>query len=560
MRIGLTKIFFECFNDCSRKNGILGEAIIKALLNLKNESKTCGLNVERLAGNDFWSARVTRDYRIIFYQERDIDFLLYLGSHKDAYKWANKNKTIHYKDYLVGYWDSSEWDNVPEIDTFEDEYSCFDKEFQARLLSCTSSQEILKVCEGLAPEYKEIVISHNSVNLATDNYSSEIIVVDDDQELTNALEKPFEEWMVFLHPIQKKIIDFPMDKNLSIRGGPGTGKTVSLVHRYVRHLEENKNCLLISKSEATISVIKEMVFQLKENASINYMLMSEINEDNIQGLFKTYDYFFFDELQDIGRHECQLLVDRFKQNKKHFTIAYDLNQAVYTVKNKKEIFDFEGLADETIILTYNYRCTSEIFRAAANFIRFQYDRLKKDTFEMDFALMGNDIDVSDEDESEIDVAVEEFVVENNLLRSGDWAIIFTGYFNRDRYISLKRAFPDNVFTVVECKGMDFKAGCVVIYNEDFSVDQKIGFREFNAESYVAITRFRDFVKLFYVHAKYERDPQKITTNIHSNALYRKEDKYNADYKEKKLEDNGKKAKQRKLTLKIIEDEKRYDEE
>ena len=565
MIICIKKLFLDRFERLVRKNGVLFEATIKALFNLKNEVQSEGLNIEYLKGSDFLSVRVTRDYRIIFYREGDFAYLSYFGNHKEAYNWANTNKTIKYKDDFVGYWNSEGYVRVKEEEQTEEEYSGFNREFQLRLQACLNGQEVLEVCEGLAPEYKEKILSRGIVDNIRENYSSDILVIEDDDELKRALESPFEEWMVFLHPVQKRIIEFPRDKNLVICGGPGTGKTVSLVHRLVETKKQNKECLIISKSDATIDVIKEMVSQLDEGLMLNTMLMDEIDEINIEILFKQYDFFFFDELQDIEKKECRLLIDAFQKNpSKHFTIAYDLNQAIYTTKNKKEIYDFTSLADEKIILDYNYRCTSEVFLAAAEFIRYQFDRLKEDTFEMNFALVGNEIECVSESGSELDLAIEEYVFENNLLNCGDWAIVFVGYYNNNMYDLIKNKFPDNVFNVMECKGMDFKTGCVVIYNEDFDVDNKIGFKEFNAQSYVAITRFRDSLKMFLIYEKYEDTPQKIMANIHNNTSNKKRYENNKDelqLKKMNKKKEEKKDKNRKLAIKqeLSEDDYKKDD-
>ena len=552
MEIGITKTFLSRFEDVVRKNGFLGELIIKALINLKNNNKVEGLNDEFLKGCDYKSIRVTRDYRIIYYPDNNVAKLFYIGNHKDAYRWTQVNKTVYYHNNVIGYWDSSEDEEyLDENQEEESEYSCFNKEFQLRLQACKNSQELLDVCSALAPEYKEIVLSHNSVNNVIEKYSSEILVVDDDEDLKDALEKPFEEWMVFLHPIQKSIIEYPIDKNLSICGGPGTGKTVSLVHRLVSFKERGLKCLLISKSDATLEVVHNMIRQLNESLIPDSILMSDINENNIQELFSKYDYFFFDELQDIGRHECQLLLNEFKKGEKHFSIAYDLNQAIYTTKNKKEIFEFESLADESKILHYNYRCTSEIFLAAADFIRYQYDRLKKDTFAMNFALVGNEVEFLEEDDLDIDLAVSDLVLEKKLMSSGDWAIVFASYYNERRYLDLKNMFPDNVYNVMECKGMDFKAGCVIIYNQDFDFQQKEGFKEYNAQSYVAITRFRDSVSIFLVNEKFDQTPGKNMINIHNNITLKKQAERQVELKEKRLK-SGRKARAIKR-LKIKKD-------
>ena len=562
MEIGFTKTFVNSFNNYVEKYPVLGESIIETLYKIKENDQTGGLNFEFVKKTRFMSARVNRQYRIIFYRENNVAYMFYVDNHEPAYAWARSCKAIHYKKNLVGYWDSRVQTNSENKPSFDNgDFSCFDKAFQNRLVKCTSSEELKELCKGLPPEYREVVYSHNAVNNVAKNYTSEILVVKDDQDLEEAITKSFQEWTVFLHPIQKEIIEYPKNKNLIITGGPGTGKTVSLVHRLVSFLENKEKCLLISKTDATLQVVLDMVQVLNKNLKVDTKLMDEISEENIQILFKKYDYFFFDEFQDIGRGQCKMLYDEFliRDKDKHFSIAYDLNQAIYTVKNRDEVTRFEIAADKVITLTYNYRCTEEIFTTAAAFIREQYDRVSQETILMDFGLTGNETDCFDfRYTEEIDTDLVDFVFEHNIIKSEDWAIIFVGYYDEFVYKEVKKVFPDNVFSVTESKGMDFKTGCVVIYNNNFDMGQRMSFREFNAQAYVGITRFRDSVTIFRVKERYEDTPMKNIANIHNNVL--KKSKYDKNKNNKKIKKVGKARSEKRLALKIKEnkDENTYE--
>jgi AAA domain len=63
---------------------------------------------------------------------------------------------------------------------------------------------------------------------------SDIVVIEDDDALERALALPEAAWRIFLHPRQRFIVDIPADQHILIKGGPGTGKTISLVHRFAR--------------------------------------------------------------------------------------------------------------------------------------------------------------------------------------------------------------------------------------------------------------------------------------------------------------------------------------
>ena len=59
----------------------------------------------------------------------------------------------------------------------------------------------------------------------------------DDVALEQALLLPLDLWRVFLHPRQRSVAYAPLAESAFLTGGPGTGKTVCIVHR-VRHITQ----------------------------------------------------------------------------------------------------------------------------------------------------------------------------------------------------------------------------------------------------------------------------------------------------------------------------------
>lgn len=53
----------------------------------------------------------------------------------------------------------------------------------------------------------------------------------DKHELKEALTAPLEQWRIFLHPDQKKLVEWNVNGPIRVLGGAGTGKTVALLHR-----------------------------------------------------------------------------------------------------------------------------------------------------------------------------------------------------------------------------------------------------------------------------------------------------------------------------------------
>lgn len=63
-------------------------------------------------------------------------------------------------------------------------------------------------------------------------------IVDDAIELNEILNAPLDQWRVFLHPSQKKIVELNASGPVRVLGGAGTGKTVVAMHR-AKWLAEN---------------------------------------------------------------------------------------------------------------------------------------------------------------------------------------------------------------------------------------------------------------------------------------------------------------------------------
>lgn len=63
-------------------------------------------------------------------------------------------------------------------------------------------------------------------------------VVEDAKELAEILNAPLDRWRVFLHPSQKRIVEWNTNGPVRVLGGAGTGKTVAAMHR-ARWLAQN---------------------------------------------------------------------------------------------------------------------------------------------------------------------------------------------------------------------------------------------------------------------------------------------------------------------------------
>ncbi|MCY0870729.1 MAG: AAA family ATPase, partial [Firmicutes bacterium] len=70
------------------------------------------------------------------------------------------------------------------------------------------------------------------------NASASIRVLQSDEDLTAILDQPLERWRIFLHPLQKSLVDSDFRGPVRVLGGAGTGKTVVAMHRARRLARE----------------------------------------------------------------------------------------------------------------------------------------------------------------------------------------------------------------------------------------------------------------------------------------------------------------------------------
>jgi hypothetical protein len=94
----------------------------------------------------------------------------------------------------------------------------------------------------------------------------DLVLVEGEDALKQILEGSLEEWRIFLHPYQRKVVEWETRGPMSITGAAGTGKTVALMHRAVhlaRRLSDPKERILITTFTTTLSIdIKQRLSRL----------------------------------------------------------------------------------------------------------------------------------------------------------------------------------------------------------------------------------------------------------------------------------------------------------
>ncbi len=69
----------------------------------------------------------------------------------------------------------------------------------------------------------------------------DLVLVEGEEQLRDILQASLEEWRIFLHPYQRKMVDWRTHFPIAIRGAAGTGKTVAVLHRTARLAREHQD-------------------------------------------------------------------------------------------------------------------------------------------------------------------------------------------------------------------------------------------------------------------------------------------------------------------------------
>jgi thymidine kinase len=518
-QLSIKKTFRQNFMKFIDQDKDLGIKIFDTCIKIAQGYKGPGLNKEKI--RDYWSYRVNENLRIITFCENNIEFLATVDNHDDAYRYCNQtkpiivnSKTIQTQNIIKPPENSNEILNNDYI--FLLNYG-FPKSFVNSLRTC-SENEIKESIRLFAPEFQDLILSKGKKNTTINEYSSDSLLINDDNELKKALLLSLPEWCLFLHPIQATIKDFSFNQNLIVKGGPGTGKTIALVWRYIKiyNQSSNRKPLFICRSKTTAETIKNLILSIDKNIKPEIDIFPD---KNILSQLNNFNHILIDEAQDLNDFALDYLWRVYNSINKTLpplTIAIDFNQSILNLNSRKILRKFENV-NKTITLDYCYRSTEEIIKKAKSFLINKNPSLVKyndsQTSELKFPLTGNEVSTFElESDDSLIYKVEEIIKNNNLAsKQFGWCIIFSGYFNNLIYDEINTLYPNLVLDAEKCKGKEYFNGIVIHYSNNIKYPKSdFEIKKCLYEPYVAISRFRDSVTLIDV---------KKTNIIHQNTSY-----------------------------------------
>lgn len=254
--------------------------------------------IDKAMDKHFWSVRVNNDIRIILHKTADNMLLCHVDHHDKAYQWAEKRKIeAHPKtgaaqiveiretvreiyvpacapvadavstkeklfenvaeDVLLGYGVPKEWlDDVRIAD--EDSLLVL-----ADHLPGEAAEALLELATGGLPRMS--FLTPGTIDpFEHPDAQRRFRIMADAEELARALDYPWDKWAVFLHPIQRQLVEKDYNGPVRISGSAGTGKTIVALHRAV-HLARNNptaRVLLTTFSNALANALQVKLVRL----------------------------------------------------------------------------------------------------------------------------------------------------------------------------------------------------------------------------------------------------------------------------------------------------------
>lgn len=229
--------------------------------------------IEQAKDPRFWSVRGNLDLRLIVHKDGDDLLVCYVDHHDDAYAWARRRKIeVHPKtgaaqlveirerirEIVLPKYIEEERASTPKPPLFgglsDDELLAFGVPAEWLADARAANEDtIFDLCDHLPHEASEALLE-----LATGGAPAPPMpaagvtspfehpdaqrrfrVMHNVEELERALEAPWEKWTIFLHPVQRTVVERNFAGPARVSGSAGTGKTIVALHRAVSLARRN---------------------------------------------------------------------------------------------------------------------------------------------------------------------------------------------------------------------------------------------------------------------------------------------------------------------------------
>jgi len=127
----------------------------------------------------------------------------------------------------------------------------------AEHLPSEAAEALLDLATGVRPPVPQPV-SVGTDPFAHPDAQRRFRVMRDVKELEQALEYPWEKWIIFLHPAQRQLVERDYSGPARVSGSAGTGKTIVALHRavFLVRTHPDARVLLTTFSDTLANVLR----------------------------------------------------------------------------------------------------------------------------------------------------------------------------------------------------------------------------------------------------------------------------------------------------------------
>lgn len=341
----------------------LPKKIQTKVVNFQKKFRECttanGMHLEPIAqfnDSSMRTARIDDNYRAVIGLIDDNAYLLYVGTHENAYNWGIRKKlvwndhtqacqlvTIQQTTEIIVKTEDKESDvSYPYANITNDKWlkigvpeeliaqvklirSLDDLEPLEEYLPTDAFENIYNLLDGesiddIIAEIEDGQAKENEDQLLSNNNKRRFVELSDDDTLQRILDDKMDKWQLFLHPSQQKLVDADYKGTMKVSGGAGTGKTVAALHR-LKHLSTNPGAkILFTTYTKTLKDNLDLLIQKMEiNRSrctlnnIDQVLIETARQYSVKDGYKILDYSGDEESLKLWREVLETEVTEFDE-------------------------------------------------------------------------------------------------------------------------------------------------------------------------------------------------------------------------------------------------------
>ncbi len=250
--------------------------------------------LDRARDANFWSVRVNADVRLIVHRTAGSLLLCFVDHHDKAYAWAERRKLETHPTTGAAQWVEIR-ETVREVATARASFAypepsppplanVADGDLLSfgvppdwlRAIKAANEDGLLELAGRLPAEASEALLTlatggtptpsptRHGDPFAHPDAQRRFRVVNDVDALAQALEYPWDKWLVFLHPAQTQIVERDYSGPARVTGSAGTGKTIVALHRavFLARRDPDARVLLATFSETLANALHNRLRKL----------------------------------------------------------------------------------------------------------------------------------------------------------------------------------------------------------------------------------------------------------------------------------------------------------